>query len=167
MILSILPFFILLGCNQEENDVQQVPSIYGTWAFDTLKAYDISPKFSSWLRDFNLSEWRLLEFTLDRYNDDTLKMTTSNSPDGNIFPPSSLWVRSGNHENVFKGKVEDLGGIENSDFRDYYDVSLNGNDLNITVLLLILDCPDDPVCILPVCCDVRFTFRKTVPVYNK
>ncbi len=30
MILSILPFFILLGCNQEENDVQR-PSIYGTW----------------------------------------------------------------------------------------------------------------------------------------
>ncbi len=39
MILSILPFFILLGCNQEENDVQR-PSIYGTWQL--IESYNVS-----------------------------------------------------------------------------------------------------------------------------
>ncbi len=39
IILSVLPFFILLGCNQEENDVQ-LPSIYGTWQL--IESYNVS-----------------------------------------------------------------------------------------------------------------------------
>ncbi len=77
MILSILPFFILLGCNQEENDVQR-PSIYGTWQL--IESYNVSGVDFDWRE---VPDELKYEFTI-AFNNTFSSTEFSRCNDGNV-----------------------------------------------------------------------------------
>lgn len=145
---------MLSSCNVDDGNLDQPEAAFiGNWQLDTLSYHrDI------WLRDLPLAEWESLFLTFETHSSDSVKMTAANSPDANIFPPTSIWGLNETIEWVqYSGKIQG-NTIEGLDYRSYRTTLVD--DTLIINVLVEPDCPEGEDCTLAICCDVQFEFLR-------
>lgn len=159
-IFLILSFFLFItGCNKEEIKREE-NFIYGKWVLES-----INHEPNEWLRDLSLATWQSLELILESNKDNSITFASKNSPDANIFPPSSEWTleETSGGEQLFTGPTDGLN-IDGAINRAYY-VSLEENKLIISTLIDLDDCPEWYPCLLPVP-PVQFKFIRHTGTNN-
>lgn len=158
IICSIVLIAICFAsCREDDTNSDLDDRIEGEWLISNLFYESLEQ-----LNDPGFATWRTLELMINQSEDGSIELTSSNSPDFSIFPPSTTWALEGFTENVkyYRGIIEGEG-IEGTPFRDY-DVVVNGDNLSI-ITIIPPEPPEDGEVSLPVvCCSIRFDFiRKT------